>query len=319
KNAYLTLLTRGSYLPGVIILAHSLRKVGTRYPLIVAVTPSLPKACVDVLVAEGLRVEVVAAIVPVWATEKEGGKDGKRNRGAMVADRFEDTWTKLVAFSHDDDDNDGATTIPMIPRRSMIPLTSPLQRILLLDADLLLLHPLDPLFTLPLPSTHIAATPACICNLDSQPWAPIFWTPSNCAFTHYPPSPHPLSHHPHHPPPPLTPLPPPPTPTLNSGLLLLHPSLPLFSSLLTTIHTSPLSPTLQFPDQDLLSDVFRGKWWPLGWMWNAVKTMRYWHPGVWRDGSVRVVHYIVEKPWEVRRGEEGEDAVTVGWWWREWE
>jgi hypothetical protein len=35
KYAYTTLITRGSYLAGVIILAHTLRKQGSRYPLVV--------------------------------------------------------------------------------------------------------------------------------------------------------------------------------------------------------------------------------------------------------------------------------------------
>lgn len=51
--------------------------------------------------------------------------------------------------------------------------------------------------------------------------------------------------------------------------------------------------------------------------------MRNWHGTLWRDEEVRNCHYICGKPWNVKRGEEeGEDAVTHGWWWKafeEWE
>ena len=103
-----------------------------------------------------------------------------------------------------------------------------------------------------------------------------------------------------------------------------------------------------FPDQDLLQDLFRGKWIALPWIYNAIKTMRYWHGSFWRDEEVRNLHYICDKPWkrrptpdpkrtngkrylvqpgkytEVFDGELGlpneeADAITHGWWWEEYE
>ena len=53
--------------------------------------------------------------------------------------------------------------------------------------------------------------------------------------------------------------------------------------------------------------------------------MRYWHENIWRDEEVRVLHYIVDKPWERRiagdgiAGHLGRDGVTHRWWWEEWE
>lgn len=84
-NAWVTVLTGASYLPGVIILAHSLRNVHSRYPLIVAVTPSLPKEAVNALIEFGLDVKMVKPLRP-------------KTKVDVVADRFEDTWTKLVVF-----------------------------------------------------------------------------------------------------------------------------------------------------------------------------------------------------------------------------
>ena len=63
----------------------------------------------------------------------------------------------------------------------------------------------------------------------------------------------------------------------------------------------------------------------MGWQYNALKTMRYWHENIWRDGEVRVLHYIVDKPWERRiasdgvAGHLGRDGITHGWWWDVWE
>lgn len=78
-------LTSSWYLPGVIVLAYSLRKVRSKYPLIVAVTPSLPQEAVNALVEFGLDVRLVEALRP-------------RTKVPVVAHRFEETWTKLVVF-----------------------------------------------------------------------------------------------------------------------------------------------------------------------------------------------------------------------------
>lgn len=42
---------------------------------------------------------------------------------------------------------------------------------------------------------------------------------------------------------------------------------------------------------------------------------------MWRDEEVRGLHYIVDKPWQMRvtkegvAGYKGNDGVTHGWWW----
>lgn len=99
-----------------------------------------------------------------------------------------------------------------------------------------------------------------------------------------------------------------------------------------------------FPDQDLLAEIFRSKWVSIPWIYNAIKTMRYWHGHFYQDEEVRNLHYIVDKPWrrrpkwasgssyQVDAGEfievkdltlgipsEQADAVTHGWWWEEYE
>ena len=87
--------------------------------------------------------------------------------------------------------------------------------------------------------------------------------------------------------------------------------------------TSKLA-TFQFPDQDFLADFFVDKWLSVGWQYNAIKTMRYWHENIWRDEEVRALHYIVDKPWQKRiasdgiAGHMGRDRVTHSLWWVLW-
>lgn len=85
SRAWVVVLTSSWYLPGVIVLAYSLRKVRSKYSLIVAVTASLSQEAVNALVQFGLDVRLVEPLRP-------------RTKVSVVAHRFEDTWTKLVVF-----------------------------------------------------------------------------------------------------------------------------------------------------------------------------------------------------------------------------
>lgn len=77
----------------------------------------------------------------------------------------------------------------------------------------------------------------------------------------------------------------------------------------------------QFPDQDFLADFYQDKWCPVSWRFNALKTMRYWHPRIWSDEKLVILHYIVDKPWERQvgpggiAGHLGRDGETHEWWW----
>ena len=76
---------------------------------------------------------------------------------------------------------------------------------------------------------------------------------------------------------------------LNSGLVVLHPSLKTFSRITTTLHEDPIVKTFKFPDQDLLAYVFEGKFIPLGYQYNALKTLKGCHEAMWRDEDVKNV------------------------------
>jgi hypothetical protein len=83
--AYVTLLTKASYLPGTLVLEQSLRSVGSKHPLIVMVTSTLYADARGVLSRRGIEVVVVEALLPEPGVHKIAEHDA----------RFEDTWTKL--------------------------------------------------------------------------------------------------------------------------------------------------------------------------------------------------------------------------------
>ena len=292
-RAWVTLLTRSSYLPGVMTLAHTLLKHNTRYPLIVLVTPSLLKSSIRALELEldnnyFLKIHHIVPLLPP-ANQKT----------TLIAARFEDTWTKLRAFE----------------------LTS-YETCVFLDADITVYRNMDEVFDIELPGNDwIAANHACVCNLDHDSWAPGNWKRENCAWT---PLQHPSSLTS------ATPVPssvgPPDTlALLNGGLFLYHPTPLLWDTLHNHFLESTELSDYQFPDQDFLASFFRSMWLPLPWKYNALKTMRSWHPNIWRDDEVMGLHYIVDKPWERRvasdgiGGHLGRDGETHTWWWKEWD
>ena len=137
--------------------------------------------------------------------------------------------------------------------------------------------------------------------------------PANCAYT---PLLHPTGHSQ---PTSIQPSSPRPYALLNSGLVVLTPSATLARSIVDFLRTSSLVPTFTFPDQDLLAAFFRGRWKPLPWVYNALKTLRVTHKNLWRDDEVRCLHYIFpEKPWKarVRKGDGVDDLKEMDlWWW----
>ncbi|KIX96677.1 uncharacterized protein Z520_07396 [Fonsecaea multimorphosa CBS 102226] len=291
---WVTLVTKPSYLPGVIVLAHTLDQHQSKYPLLVQYTDSLGDKALAALQEEAeiygrMKLERVSLLLP---------KKDQENTGS-VAERFKDTFTKLRAFEVY---NLGFT------------------RAVFLDADMAVFQNPDDIFECKLPGRDwIGANHACVCNLDNDPWAPSEWHKGNCAYT-------PLNH----PDDVASAVSSESRPTyhlLNSGMFLFYPSEQLWTRMLHFFNVSSQLKNYQFPDQDFLAAFFRGKWHPLSWKYNALKTMRYWHPRIWSDDKLIVLHYIVDKPWERQvsqdgvAGHLGRDGETHQWWWklyREW-
>lgn len=291
SRAWVTLLTRPSYLPGVITLVYSLQKHSSVYPLVVLITPSLPDSCVHALELEArhnplLIFHQVEPLLPAGPV-------------TLIAARFEDTWTKLRAFE--------LTTYDTC---------------VFLDADITMYKNMDEVFDIQLPGNDwIAANHGCVCNLDHDSWAPNNWNADHCGYT---PLEHPSALE-HGTPVPVDEEPPHTHCLLNGGLFIYHPSLALWEAILHYLNTSDDLSTYQFPDQDFMARFFLHKWMPVSWKYNALKTMKQWHPNIWRDDEVKGLHYIVDKPWERRvasdgiGGHLGRDGETHSWWWNVWE
>jgi inositol 3-alpha-galactosyltransferase len=310
KYAYITLLTRASYLAGVLILGHSLRK-HSKLPLIIMHTASLSPAALRVLEIESeiegtnLILNQVDLLMPA--------KEGK-----LIAERFRETWTKLRVFEAWEDGWDG---------------------ICYLDADIAIYSTIDEVFAaaglravgevihendagLNEKKPIFAAVPVCCCNLDSDSWAPADWTKRNCPFTaiQHPDS---LKETPS-----WEPGKPEPWKLLNGGVFVFQPSQQLWKTMIETFNKWGLEGILakmQFPDQDFLAQFWHGQWRGLSWRFNGLKTMRYWHPEIWRDEEVVALHYIVDKPWTTRIKADGlagylkRDGETHRRWWNEWQ
>jgi len=280
RAAYVTLLTRHNYLPGALVLHRSLLSVGAQHPLVVMVTPSVGQDVKDILTRRGMVVRMVDQLKP---------RDGTHSLSVHDA-RFGDTWTKLRAFELTEYD-----------------------RVVLLDADMVVMRNMDQLMELELPIESIAAVHVCACNPFKLPHYPSDWVPANCAHT---PMLHPTALTS---PPKITDASPRPYFLLNSGTVVLNPSAPLFDSIQNFLFTTDIS-GFKFPDQDLLAAFFKGNWTPLPWCYNALKTLRNIHKAMWRDEEVRCLHYILaEKPWQVRPGAGGDYEELNQWWRKEYE
>jgi inositol 3-alpha-galactosyltransferase len=227
----------------------------------------------------------------------------------LIAARFEDTWTKLRVFE--------------LYKYGF-------ERLVFLDADMLIRRNMDELFDLDIPRDWIAANHVCVCNLDHDSWAPEDWSQVNCAYTgsgvRSEPKVVPVLNQIH-------------IPggirnsdaekktytLLNSGMFVLSPHKEQWAGIVAFLEGNQRIKEYLFPDQDFLTDFFEGRWRNVGWTYNALKTMRYWHPEMWDDKEVRNVHYIVDKPWNQRVGNDGvagylgKDGVTHSWWWTEYE
>jgi lipopolysaccharide biosynthesis glycosyltransferase len=173
------------------------------------------------------------------------------------------------------------------------------KRVVQLDSDMLVLQNMDELMTLPLDSATrvFAASHACVCNPTKKLHYPKDWIPTNCAFTsqHENPDSQDMG-----------------LGILNGGLVVAEPSMDTYNAIIATIQTPDKTSSYDFADQSLLSDAFAGRWVPLSYRYNALKTMRWCHAPLWKDEEVKNVHYIMApKPWEDKENTD----PTHAWWW----
>lgn len=285
-KVWTTLITNAAYLPGVLTLEYSLRRSGSKYPLVVLYTDSFPPEGHAALDARGILKRHVTYLLP--AMHKDYANDV----------RFYDCWSKLASFS-----------------------LVEYERVVQLDGDMLVLQNMDELMDLELDPPEMegnanrvfAASHACVCNPLHKAHYPKDWIPANCAFTTQHDTPddaqvagasatagHGMA---------------------NGGLQVVNPSQAIYDKITNQLATSATT-NYDFADQSLLSDIFRGRWVTIPYIYNALKTMRWKgvHDAIWRDDKVKNVHYILSpKPWDEDgniRKEPGPDRdPSHAWWW----
>ena len=166
--------------------------------------------------------------------------------------RFAEVWTKLAVWR-----------------------LTEFERVVFLDADMLVTQHMDELFSLDLAGGAIAACHACRCNPNRIPSYPVDWTPQNCAYT------------------PGADV---PDKYLNGGLLVLEPDEAVFGDMLKTLAEVDDLSRYPFAEQDFLNEYYDGRWLPLPYVYNALKTLPFVHPSLWDPAAVKNIHFIIDKP-----------------------
>lgn len=85
KKAYVTLLTKNSYLAAALVLNESLRRVGSKYPLVIMSTLGLPSEGREAVTRQGVEILTVDSLKPPPSDHNLFNHDA----------RFADAWTKL--------------------------------------------------------------------------------------------------------------------------------------------------------------------------------------------------------------------------------
>ncbi|EPQ67219.1 Bgt-2713 [Blumeria graminis f. sp. tritici] len=266
RKVWTTLITNTQYLPGLLTLAFSLEKQNSKYPLVALYTDGFPSKGQAILAARGILTQRIEYLKP------KGDVDYSKDP------RFHDCWSKLTPFGLLEYD-----------------------RVVQLDSDMVVLRNMDELMDLELDAPELngmgvrvfAAGHACICNPLKKTHYPEDWIRENCAFTTQHSTP--LIAQTIAPPTNASPL-----GFINGGLQVVNPSRAVFNLILAHLESDAVLKA-DFADQSLLSDLFKNRWVPLPYVYNALKTLRWpgVHAEIWRDDEVKNIHYILTpKPWE---------------------
>eukprot|EP00850_Spirogloea_muscicola_P002004 SM000007S20964 [mRNA] locus=s7:1251566:1253235:+ [translate_table: standard] len=270
RAAYVTLLMgAGLYWKGVVGLAKSLQRTGTRFPFVVLVSADVPSSHLSVLLSSGcqLLVSLAAkarpAVVMLLLSQKfccaacPPRLQGRGDERFAVA-HYALNYTKLNIWDLDDQ----------------------YDRLIYLDADMLVLRNLDHLFQ-EVPPERLAGVLDCFCEgwshpqtrrgrngycqvaPDTKPWAGDI-----------------------------------PAPALyfNAGMLVLQPSRGLFRDLLSNLRTFPPTP---LAEQDFLNAYFEKAFFRLVNEYNVLLPYLWHHPEKVKLEEAYIIHYSVtgSKPW----------------------
>jgi lipopolysaccharide biosynthesis glycosyltransferase len=143
-----SLITNTAYLSGLLTLDYSLKKHGSKYPLVALYTDTFPPEGHAALEARGIPKQHVKYLLP------------KLSKDFSNDPRFYDCWSKLTPFSLIEYD-----------------------RVVQLDSDMMVLKNMDELMEMELdpPSMNgkgqrvFAASHACVCNPLKKPHYPKDW------------------------------------------------------------------------------------------------------------------------------------------------
>jgi len=284
KRVWTTLITNTNYLSGLLTLDFSLKKYKSAYPLVALYTDTFPPEGHAALAARNIPSQRIEYLLP------------KISKDYSNDPRFYDCWSKLAPFS-----------------------LTQYDRVVQLDSDMLVLKNMDELMEMELDGPEkegkgdkvFAAGHACVCNPLKKPHYPKDWVPENCAFTSQHSTPEVAQTT--GPDPAVGPL-----GFMNGGLQVVNPSTAVYN-LIIDYMASDAVVDLEFADQSLLSELFKGRWVPLPYIYNALKTLRWKgvHESIWQDDKVKNVHYILApKPWEEvdEKGEWNGTDETHIWW-----
>ncbi|ANB14157.1 Uncharacterized protein R707 [Sugiyamaella lignohabitans] len=286
RKVWTTLITNTKYLSGLLTLEYALRKVGSKYPLLVLYTETFEQEGHEALDNRGIHKKRIEYLLP------------KAHKDYQNDVRFYDCWSKLQPFSLFEFD-----------------------RVVQLDSDMVVVQNMDELMDLQLndETAVFAASHACVCNPYNKAHYPSNWHKENCAYTSYKPialEDKTQAHHNH--------VVGPSSKTglgiCNGGLQVVNPSPKNYNKIVNALENPSLTSSYDFADQSLLSDVFEGRWLPLSYKYNALKTLRTIHRDIWSDDEVKNVHYIITpKPWDVRSlpdRDSHDDTGTFHFWFK---
>ena len=249
--AWVTLLTQPNYVAGVRTLRASLENSGSAYPLVVLVTQQIDARHRQLLIEDGCLLKSVKPLSPERNLKKH-----------YAIARFAEVWTKLAAWRLNE-----------------------FERVVFLDADMLVTKNMDELFSLSLPAGGIAACHACRCNPNRIASYPESWNPKNCFYSYCTDELH----------------------TreagvaddyFNAGLLVLTPDEAVYKHMMSELARVTDLSIYPFAEQDFLNRYYQERWRSLPYIYNALKTLSLQHPSLWNIDAVKNIHYIIDKPWE---------------------
>lgn len=153
KKVWTTLVTNTKYMDGVLTLAYSLQKVGSKYPLVVLYTDAFSPEGHYELDKRGIYKRHIKYLLPTEHKDYENDS------------RFYDCWSKLQPFS--------LTEFDLVCQ---------------LDSDMVVTQNMDELLddiSLDVEKAPFAAAHACVCNPYHKKHYPANWIPENCPYTKY--------------------------------------------------------------------------------------------------------------------------------------